>query len=161
MSEPTGAILTLVAVAALEPGRFVGDRGCFSFVDDLEVVEREVAGLVETEPARAVSLYEAFLAGCHEKADEIDDSSGSFGDFVGGLFCGWVKARQAAGASPHETAAHLLGWIEDDPYGFCWRIEKDLAAVLGKAELAALVEQARERFDAAGSAAEGSSARGE
>jgi len=145
--------------AALEPGGFVGDRQCFSFVDDLEEVEREVAGLIETEPARAVSLYEAFLAGCHEKVDELDDSSGSFGDFVGGLFCGWVNARQGAGASRDETAVRLLRWMEDDPYGFCFGLEKDLAVVLDKAGLAALVEQVRERFEAAGSATEESSAR--
>jgi hypothetical protein len=27
-------------------------------------------------------LYETFIAACHEKADEIDDSSGSFGMLV-------------------------------------------------------------------------------
>lgn len=141
--------------AALDPGYSVGDRDCFSFVEDLEEVEREVARLVETEPGRAVSLYEAFLAGCHEKAEEIDDSSGSFGDFVGELFCGWANARQAAGADPGETAARLLGWMEDDPSGFCFRLEKDLAEVLDRAGLGALVEQVRKRFDAAGPRAEG------
>jgi tetratricopeptide (TPR) repeat protein len=137
--------------AALDPGQFVGDRACFSFVSDLEQVEEGVAKLVETEPARAVTLYEAFLAGCYEKADEIDDSSGSFGTFVADLFCGWASARQAAGASPEETAARLLGWIDEDPYGFCFGIEKDLAVALDKPGLAALVEQVRERFDARGS----------
>jgi hypothetical protein len=48
--------------AALAPGRFVSDRACVSFVGELEAVEREIAGLVEVAPGRAVALYEAFLA---------------------------------------------------------------------------------------------------
>jgi hypothetical protein len=35
-----------------------------------------------------VSLYETFLAGCYEKVEEIDGSSGSFGQFVGRKFRG-------------------------------------------------------------------------
>jgi hypothetical protein len=146
--------------AALDPGQFVGDRACFSLVSDLEQVEEEVAKLVETEPARAATLYEAFLAGCYLKADELDDSSGGFGTFVGDLFCGWTKARQAAGASPGETASRLLGWMDDDPYGFCFGLENDLAAALDRAGLAALVKQVRDRFDAPGSQGGESSARG-
>jgi tetratricopeptide (TPR) repeat protein len=137
--------------AALEPGQFIGDRACFSFVSDLELVEEELAALVATEPASAVALYESFLAGCHEKAEELDDSSGSFGAFVAELFCGWTNARQAAGASPGETAARLLGWIDEDPYGFSVGLERDLAAVLNKAGLAALVQQVRDRLDAGAS----------
>ncbi len=147
--------------AALDPGNFVGDRACFSFVSDLEVVEEEVAKLVETDPVRAAALYEAFLAGCYEKADELDDSSGSFGTFVGGLFCGWTRARQAADKSREETAGRLLGWMADDPYGFCFGLERDLAAVLDRAGLAALVKQVRERFDAHGWRGEEASRRGE
>ena len=132
--------------AALDPGRFVGDRSCFSFVSDLEEVERDIAPLLESAPDRAVALYEAFLAGCYEKVEELDDSSGAFGMFVEELFCGWVKARQAAGAAPEETAARLLVWMDDDPYGFCYGLETKVASVLDKAGLAALVAQVRERF---------------
>jgi hypothetical protein len=39
------------------------------------------------ESAQAVGLYETFLAGRYEKTGEIDDSSGSFGDFVAQLHC--------------------------------------------------------------------------
>lgn len=31
------------------------------------------------EAERAVGLYEIFLSGCYEKADEIDDSDGDLG----------------------------------------------------------------------------------
>lgn len=132
--------------AALDPGRFVGDHSCFSFVGDLEEVEREIAPLLESAPDRAVALHEAFLAGCYEKVEELDDSSGAFGMFVGDLFCGWVKARQAADAPPEETAARLLGWMDDDPYGFCHGLETKVASVLDKAGLAALVAQVRDRL---------------
>lgn len=135
--------------AALEPGRFVSDRACFSFVGDIEEVESEVAKLTQTAPARAVALYEAFLAGCYEKADEIDDSSGSFGMFVTGLFCGWIKAHQAGGVAPDETATRLLAWMDDDPFGFCHELEKDAAKVLDKAGLAALANHVQARFEAA------------
>jgi hypothetical protein len=30
----------------------------------------------------------------------------------------WIKARQAAGADPNETAIRLLAWMESDPYAF-------------------------------------------
>jgi hypothetical protein len=141
--------------AALDPGRFVGDRSCFSFVSDLEEVESDIAALLESAPGRAVALYEAFIAGCYEKVEELDDSSGAFGMFVEDLFCGWVKACQAAGAAPEETAARLLGWMDDDPYGFCYGLETKVASVLDKAGLAALVAQARERLAAPDGPAEG------
>lgn len=134
--------------AALDPGYFIDYRASFEFGRDLEAVATEIAELVESEPDRAATLYEAFLAGCYEKAEEIDDSSGSFGDFVGTLFCGWIGARQAAGASPEETAAGLLAWIDDDPYGFCSRLEGDLAAALDRAGRAALVKLTQGRFRA-------------
>ena len=74
------------------------------------------------DPARAVALYETFLAGCYEKVEELDDSSGSFGQFVDGLFC---------------------GWMDDDPYGFCYHLERNAAKVLDKKGLSAGYDLAR------------------
>lgn len=85
--------------AALNPDAFISDRACFSFVSDLDEVAAKVAELIADDPYRAVRLYEAFLAACYFKIEEIDDSSGSFGRFVSELYCGWLKARQAGGAS--------------------------------------------------------------
>lgn len=62
---------------ALNPGAFIPDRACFSFVGELDEVAARIAKLKDTDPARAVNLCETFLAGCHEKAEEVDDSSGS------------------------------------------------------------------------------------
>jgi hypothetical protein len=58
---------------ALDPDRFISYNNCFGFVRNLEEVESEIAMLVTSEPARAASLYEALLAGCNEKANEIDN----------------------------------------------------------------------------------------
>ncbi len=134
---------------ALNPGAFIPDRACFSFVSDLDEVAAKIAKLVASGPARAVTLYEAFLAACYLKIEELDDSSGSFGQFVDELYCGWIKARQSEGADPDETATRLLSWMDDDEYGFCYNLEKDLVKVFDKANLAAFVGKMRARFDAA------------
>jgi len=137
---------------ALNPGAFIPDRACFSFVSDLDGVAAKIAKLTRSDPARAVTLYETFLAGCYEKAAELDDSSGSLGQFIDELFCGWIKARQAAGADPADTAVRLLVWIDDDPYGFCYHLERDAAKAFDKAGLAAFERQIQARFDAAAKA---------
>ena len=62
---------------------------------------------------------------------EVDDSSGSLGAFGGGLFCGWVTARQA----------RLLAWMDNDQYGFSFGIEEDMASALDDAGRAACVAQ--------------------
>jgi len=144
----------------LNPGAFIPDRACLSFVSDLDEIAAKIGQLTRTDPARAMVLSETFLAGCYEKVEELDDSSGCFGQFVGDLFCGWIKARQAAGADPDETATRLLAWMDDDPYGFCYDLEKDAAKAFDKVGLAAFEKQIRVRFDAAAKAkpaAEGSS----
>ncbi|WP_406045899.1 hypothetical protein OG799_16300 [Micromonospora sp. NBC_00898] len=134
---------------ALDPGRFVSDQGCFRFVDGLEQVAAAIGRLVTDDPERAATLYETFLAGCYEKAEEVDDSSGSFGMFAQSLISGWITARQAAEACPQQTTAHLLAWMDNDQYGFCHRLEREIATVLDEAGLAAFIDQIRSRFEAA------------
>jgi len=82
-----------------------------------------------------------------------DDSSGSFGQVVGDLYCGWVRARQAMGASPDDTAVKLIEWMDDDDYGFCYRLEQDLVRVFDKRTHAAFTKICRARFDEAGTRA--------
>jgi tetratricopeptide (TPR) repeat protein len=134
---------------ALQPGRFVPDRACFRFVDRLEQVAARIGRLVTGESARAATLYESFLAGCYEKAEEVDDSSGSFGTFAQTLICGWITARQAAGARPQQTASRLSSWMDTDQYGFCHQLERQAATALDAAGLAAFTDQIQARFDAA------------
>src|SRR5258708_31115768 len=126
---------------ALRPGEFIYDRACFSFVSGLEEVAASIGKISTKEPLSSVALYEAFLAGCHGKIDELDDSSGSFGQFVQDLICLWIKARQASGADPHQTASTLLAWMNDDPYAFCYQIEKYATAAFDRTGLVAFEKQ--------------------
>jgi hypothetical protein len=63
------------AEPALHPGAFIRDGECLSFVSGLEKVAATIDKLIATDTACAAALYESFLAGCHAKAVEIDDSS--------------------------------------------------------------------------------------
>ncbi|HLF06152.1 MAG TPA: hypothetical protein VI893_03080 [Thermoplasmata archaeon] len=79
--------------AALDPGSFIAYRKSWDFIDGLEEVKEQIERLTKTQPRRAVGCCETFIAACYEKANEIDDSGGSFGMFVEDLFCLWTKAR--------------------------------------------------------------------
>jgi len=136
--------------SALNPGTFIPDRASFSFVTDLDKIAAKIAELIGNDPAQAISLYETFLAACYVKIEELDDSSGSFGQFVCDLYCGWVRARQKDGADADETASRLILWMDQDDYGLSHSLEVDVAKVLDKANLGAFVNQIRARFDAAG-----------
>src|SRR3989304_4913706 len=98
-------------------------------------------------PVPPSQLYQTFIAACHEKADEIDDSSGNFGMLVQDLFRGWIKARQAANQDPDETARSLLSWMEDDPYGFCHDLDREAVKVLDRKGLEAFVHQIRSKLE--------------
>lgn len=118
--------------AALSPGRFISYNAAWSFVEDVQGVADDIGKIIRKEPARAARLYEIFIAACHEKADEIDDSIGNFGMLVEELFQGWIKARQGANFDPDETAISLISWMEDDPYGFCHDLARGVVKVLDK-----------------------------
>jgi uncharacterized Zn finger protein len=135
--------------ATLQPGEYIGWNGGYTFVAELEQAEKKIASLVASDPARAAALYETFISGCNEKAEEVDDSDGEFGTFAGGLFHGWIKARKTAGADHNETARLLLAWMEDDQYGFCHDLERGAAKVLDRAGRKAFEQEVRGRFDKA------------
>lgn len=131
---------------ALCPGSFIGHRQSWDFVESLEAVRAGIAPLLGDGGAeRAVALLETFIAGCYEKSDEIDDSSGSFGQLVEDLFCDWIRARQAAGADAAETVGMLLSWMENDDYGYCYRLEREAAKALDRAGLAAFERAVQDR----------------
>jgi hypothetical protein len=72
-------------------------------VDGVEAVRERVVALIgHGEAGRAVGLLEAFIAGCFEKSDEIDDSCGSFR--VVGTCSASGSARVRRPADPTETA---------------------------------------------------------
>jgi len=132
---------------ALSPGSFISYNAAWSFVDDVQDVANDIGKIIKKEPKRAAHLFETFIAACHEKADEIDDSSGNFGMLVEGLFHGWIKARQTANDDPDEIAKSLLSWMEDDPYGFCHDLDREAVKVFDKKGLAAFVRQIRSKFE--------------
>ena len=135
--------------AALSPGSFISFKAAWSFVDDVQNVVNDIGKIIRREPVRAAHLHETFISACHEKADEIDDSSGGFGMLVEDLFRGWIKARQAANDDPDEIAKSLLSWMEDDPYGFCHDLDRALLKVLDKKGLEAFVRNVRSKFESA------------
>jgi len=134
--------------ATLSPGRFISYNAAWSFLKDVQGVADDIGKIIRKDPARAARLYEIFIAACHEKADEIDDSSGNFGMLVEELFQGWIKARQDANFDPDETVISLISWMEDDPYGFCHDLERGVVKVLDKKGLEAFIQQIRSKFEA-------------
>jgi hypothetical protein len=134
----------------LRPGDMISFFESSEFVEELERVEEKLSTLAKNGPVTAVGLYETFLAGCYEKAEEFEESDGEFGQFVVGLFCAWIGARQAAGMDAYETAHALLSWIDRDGYGLTDEIEMDVVKAFDKDGLAAFIRGVRERFDAAG-----------
>ncbi len=135
--------------AALKPRAFISDGECFSFVSGLETVAARIEQFVQSDPGRACELYEAFLAGCTAKADELDDSSGYFRQFAGDIICGWIKARCAADINRDETVVMLLAWMDDDPFAFFNDLEKQLVEAFDTDGLAAFEQRIRSRFEAA------------
>ena len=64
----------------LDLGQFITYNQSWDFVHDLEDTKNKIDDLMESgEADRAVRLYEIFLSGCYEKAEEIDDSGGNLG----------------------------------------------------------------------------------
>jgi hypothetical protein len=131
----------------LNPGSFISYDSAWSFVNDVQDVANDIEKIIGQEPERAANLFETFIAACHEKADEIDDSSGNFGMLVDDLFRDWIKARQAAGADRDETAKSLLAWMENDTYGFCFNLDREAVKVLDRKGLDAFLRVIREKFE--------------
>ncbi|MBT3185841.1 MAG: hypothetical protein HN342_15095 [Nitrospina sp.] len=135
---------------SLRPGDYIEDDFSWSFVSDLEKVKDIIENVVNKEPVRAIDLIETFIAACYEKAEEIDDSSGSFGEFVEELFCSWVNARQKADFEAKETVDRLLVWMDNDDYGFTYHLERKVSRFLNKKGLREYAAAIRTRYDAEG-----------
>lgn len=126
------------------PGDFIDYRAHWDFVSGLEAIRSQITALGKAgDPTRAVRLLEALIAACYAKTEEVDDSGGSFGIFVEGLFGDWLEARQASKADPDETSRMLLSWIETDDYGYCDGVATGVAKVLDRPGLAAFERAVR------------------
>jgi hypothetical protein len=132
---------------ALNPGAFISYKQSWDFMLDLGRTKDRLDTLASDDPERAVELYELFLSGCYDKAEEIDDSSGGLGDFFQELFLGWVKTRRQAKCDAQETVKQILAWIENDNYGFMYEIEQHVAAVLAKPEYRLFVQHFEIQFN--------------
>jgi len=138
---------------AFDPGEYIGWREMAQFIRDLEHVAASINDVVLSgDVGRGVQLYEAFIAGCHLKANEIDDSSGHFSGLVTHLVRSWIRARQVAKADPLETARTLYDWHDRDDYGYFSWIERMSVDALDSAGVAAFEQVARERYEQARSA---------
>lgn len=139
---------------ALDLGSFIPYRQSWDFVRKLEKVKEKIDDLVMKGAAQqCIPLYEMFLSGCYEKADEIDDSGGNLGMFFEELFCSWVEARQKARYADEETIHHILKWMDNDAYGFCYNIEQKLVKALNRQGLSLFENSIQSRFDKAVSTA--------
>ena len=135
---------------ALDLGEFISYNRSWDFVRGLEDVKHKIDALVKDEQAeRAVSLYEIYLSGCYEKADEIDDSGGNLGMFFENLFCAWINARQKAKYDSEKTVQNILNWMDNDNYGFCYEIERDMVKVLNKESMTLFEAAIKSRFEKA------------
>ncbi len=142
--------LILAFECVLGLGEFISYNRSWEFVRDLEDVKQKIDALVKDGQAeRAVSLYEIFLSGCYEKADEIDDSGGNLGMFFEDLLCAWINARQKAKYDPEETVQNILRWIDNDDYGFCYEIERNVVKELNKKSVKLFETAIKSRFEKA------------
>jgi uncharacterized Zn finger protein len=140
--------LISVLESALDLGEFVSYNRSWDFMKDLEDVKHKIDALVKDGQAeRAVSLYKLFLSGCYEKADEIDDSSGNLGMFFEDLFCAWINARQKAKYDSEETVQNILRWMDNDDYGFCYNIERNVVKALNKKSVQLFEAAIKSRFE--------------
>jgi hypothetical protein len=106
----------------LMPGSFLAHDEVLGFTTDLDRVHERLEALVKGgEAERAVRLYEIFLSGVYAKIEECDHESYLSVSFAS-AFCGWIKARQAAGRPADETVNRILNWMKNDNYGFCYEI---------------------------------------
>lgn len=142
--------LIQVIERALAPGTFVAYGRSWDFVRSLDDVKNRLDVMVKAGEARkAVELYETFVAGCYDKAEEIDDSGGNLGDFFRWLFVSWIDARQRAGCPAEDTVRCVLRWIDRDNYGFCHDIEGAVAKALDRCGLALFKAHFEQELDVA------------
>ena len=140
--------LISVLERALDLGEFITYNRSWDFVRSLEDEKHKIDALVKDGQAeRAVSLYEIFLSGCYEKADESESDGGSGCKHSTGLFCAWINARQKAKYNPAETIQNILRWMDNDNYGFCFEIERNMVKVLNKESVKLFEAAIKSRFE--------------
>jgi len=113
---------------ALQPGQYIDYNQASSFIRGLEKIKNNL--IHDSDAKRAVGLFEIFISGCYDKVEEIDDSGEDLSMFFQELFILWINARQKADFCANETVKIIIRWMDNDDYGFCYKIEKDLSHAL-------------------------------
>ncbi len=148
MPKDTSRAIESAIERALRPGTFIHFGSGAAFIRGLESVAARVERLSAAgDHEQALNLYELFIAACNEKAAEVDDSGGDLGMFVSTLFDGWMRARERSGADPADTIARLATWMEDDPIGFCFGLERTITKEMSPVTLETFEREARRRID--------------
>src|SRR5689334_1069650 len=75
---------------ALKPDVYIDYDATWPFVAALEEPVRMIDEVLKADPQRGMALYEAFLAGCYEKAEEIDECGSCLGGLIERLYAGWI-----------------------------------------------------------------------
>jgi hypothetical protein len=125
---------TLVAEiqSALKPGHFFRREDVSRLTGNLGQLEERLRELAKAgEAERAVRLYEILLSGTYAKNEECDDEC-YLSMFLARAFCGWIRARQAAGMPADETVGQILNWKKNDKHSFCFETEKHVVKALDR-----------------------------
>jgi tetratricopeptide (TPR) repeat protein len=116
----------------LRPGHFVRREDVSRLTCNLDRLEKRLQGLAKAgEAERAVRLYEVLLSGTYAKNEECDDEC-YLSMLFHEAFCGWIKARQAAGRPAEETVGKILNWKRNDKQSFCFEIERHVVKALDR-----------------------------
>lgn len=113
----------------LRPGKYIPRGEVSEFLGSLKETRKKIEALGPDATGRVVRLFELFLAGCYDKAEECDDGI-YLPMFFHDLFCSWIRARQDIGLSAEETVSQTLAWMRRDKHAFCFKIEKEITGVL-------------------------------
>jgi hypothetical protein len=113
-------------------GHFISWREAHSFCEELEEVLNELEDFAKENPKSALSVFEVFIAGCLEKANELDDSGGNLGMFMNDLFLKWTLCCEASKMSEKEYLQNLKHWMKVDEMGYCYDLENTVIPALGR-----------------------------
>jgi tetratricopeptide (TPR) repeat protein len=113
-------------------GYFISWREAYSFCQELEGVLNELSDYAKENPKSALPLFKIFIAGCLEKANELDDSGGNLGMFLDDLFLKWTWCCEASEMPKEEYLQNLKHWLTVDEMGYCYDLENTIIPALGE-----------------------------
>lgn len=136
-------------LAALRSGTPIRALAVSGLIEDLDRLSERIDSIVSAGDATgAADLYRTFITACEAKAKEVKDSSGAFRAFIRTLYCGWVRARDAADVPSQEIVSDLIRCMEEDRHGFCARLEDTVVSAMSLPALQIFERETRERLRA-------------